>query len=130
MMTMPATRISQGKDSRTREPRVVATAPSEMNTTENPRMNIRELTRTTRRRWLLSCACSSSTPTPEMSETYPGTSGSTQGERNDTSPAKNAAMGRGRLDTTLRFYKLRVRRGPDLKVRAGPENRCAARREA
>jgi hypothetical protein len=38
---------------------------------------------------------SSSTPTPEISDTYPGTSGSTQGERNETTPAINAAIGVG-----------------------------------
>jgi hypothetical protein len=50
----------------------------------------------------INCACddpfNSSTPTPEINETYPGTSGNTQGERNDSSPATNAAIGSGRLD--------------------------------
>src|SRR5437899_10667720 len=45
-----------------------------------------------------SCDLSSSTPAPEISETYPGTSGSTQGERNDTNPATKAAIGSGRVD--------------------------------
>ncbi len=38
-----------------------------------------------------------SAPTPEISDTYPGTSGSTQGERNESKPARNAAMGNGRF---------------------------------
>ena len=48
----------------------------------------------------ISWACgdlSSSTPAPEIRDTYPGTSGSTQGERNEIKPAKKAAMGSGRL---------------------------------
>ena len=49
---------------------------------------------------------SSSTPAPEISETYPGTSGSTQGERNEIRPAKKAASGNGRLviGSILGFY--------------------------
>src|SRR5207244_2793130 len=45
-----------------------------------------------------SCDLSSSTPAPEISDTYPGTSGSTQGERNDTNPATKAAIGSGSVD--------------------------------
>src|SRR5713226_8851544 len=68
-----------------------------MNTTLKPRMKPMEFSITLPRRrdsWVFS----SSTPAPEISETYPGTSGRTQGERNETSPARNAAMGRGRVD--------------------------------
>jgi hypothetical protein len=36
-------------------------------------------------------------PVPEISETYPGTSGRTQGERNERIPAINAAIGKGKL---------------------------------
>ena len=43
---------------------------------------------------------SSSTPAPEISDTYPGTSGSTQGERKEIKPAMNAAMGSGRPVTS------------------------------
>jgi hypothetical protein len=68
-----------------------------MKTTLKPRMNPIEFTMMRR----MSCDCgdfSSSTPAPEMRETYPGTNGSTQGERNEINPARNAAMGSGRLD--------------------------------
>src|ERR1700680_1612050 len=74
-----------------------------MNTTLKPRMNAMEFSMTLRSRWD-SCVLSCSTPTPEISETYPGTSGSTHGERNDTSPARKAAMGRGRVFITESFY--------------------------
>src|SRR5277367_7155122 len=66
-------------------------------------MNATEFNMTLRSSWD-SCVLSCSTPTPEISDTYPGTSGSTQGERNDTRPARNAAMGRGRLVITELFY--------------------------
>src|ERR1700728_4916872 len=61
-----------------------------------PRMNPIEFTITRRIR----CACgafSSSRPAPEIRERYPGTRGSTHGERNEMSPAKKAASGSGRL---------------------------------
>jgi hypothetical protein len=35
------------------------------------------------------------------SDTYPGTKGNTQGDRNETSPAKKAAIGTGRVDTCV-----------------------------
>src|SRR6476659_3566613 len=44
------------------------------------------------------CCLISSTPTPEIIETYPGTRGKTHGDRNDSSPATNAASGSGRID--------------------------------
>src|SRR5579863_6898843 len=74
-----------------------------MNTTLNPRMNAMEFSMTLRNScdsWVLSC----STPTPEISETYPGTRGSTHGDRKETRPARNAAIGRGRLFITESFY--------------------------
>ena len=45
-----------------------------------------------------------STPTPEIRETYPGTSGSTQGDKNEISPATKTAGrdGNGRFD--IEFY--------------------------
>ena len=43
-------------------------------------------------------------PAPEIRERYPGTSGSTQGERNEMSPAKKAAIGSGRLDMRPLLY--------------------------
>jgi hypothetical protein len=38
---------------------------------------------------------------PEISETYPGTSGSTHGDRNDSSPAIKAASGKGVADIVI-----------------------------
>src|SRR5580704_14974480 len=58
--------------------------------TVKPRMKPMEFTITC----LMSRACgalSSSRPTPEIRERYPGTSGSTQGDRNEIRPAKKAA---------------------------------------
>src|SRR5512146_2922755 len=63
-----------------------------MNTMLKPRTNISELRITLGIRPLPPVR-SSSTPTPEISDTYPGTRGNTQGDRNETSPATNAAMG-------------------------------------
>src|SRR5438270_2371998 len=57
-----------------------------------PKMNISELSITFRIN-PRSPAFSSSIPAPEISDTYPGTSGNTQGDRNDTSPATKAAIG-------------------------------------
>ncbi len=67
-----------------------------MNTTLNPKTKVRECSMTVRsmRR---SADCSSSTLVPEINDTYPGTSGSTHGDRNDKTPARNAARGRGKL---------------------------------
>src|SRR5215472_17203615 len=71
-------------------------------------MNMSECTRTVRSN-LRSWDSSSSTLAPEMSETYPGTSGKTHCERNETTPARNAAMGKGSDDIWLflRFLDLR-----------------------
>src|SRR5206468_11372290 len=68
-----------------------------MKTTLNPSMKPTEFSMTLRSS-CASCDLSSSTPAPEISDTYPGTSGSTQGERNDTHPAPKAASGSGRVD--------------------------------
>jgi len=75
----------------------VEIAPNVIKTTLKPAMNPTEFVITRR----ISRPCddfNSSTPAPEINETYPGTSGSTQGERKEISPAKNAAIGSGRLD--------------------------------
>src|SRR5438876_6596612 len=68
-----------------------------MKTTLNPSMKPTEFSMTLRSS-CASCDLSSSTPAPEISDTYPGTSGSTQGERNDTNPATKAAIGSGSVD--------------------------------
>jgi len=44
-----------------------------------------------------------------MSEMYPGTSGSTHGERNEASPATKAASANGRLCIVAQFYKTGLR---------------------
>src|SRR5712692_10350737 len=67
-----------------------------MNTMLKPRMKPMEFSITLRNNWD-SCDFSSSTPTPEISDTYPGTSGNTQGDRNETRPARKAAIGSGRF---------------------------------
>src|SRR5581483_2075590 len=97
MMTTPATIDKLCLYCAASCPISVEIAPRVTNTTLNPRMNPMELTMTRR----ISCDCgdfSSSTPTPEIRETYPGTRGSTQGERNEIRPATKAAIGSGRLD--------------------------------
>jgi hypothetical protein len=82
----------------------VEMAPRVINTTLKPRINPTEFVMT--RRMRRPCDdLSSSTPAPEISETYPGTNGNTQGERNEISPAKNAAIGSGRLDMRLLLYR-------------------------
>src|SRR5215467_2506009 len=45
-----------------------------------------------------SCDSNSSALAPEISDTYPGTKGKTQGDRNEIKPAKNAAIGKGSDD--------------------------------
>src|SRR3569833_2006075 len=75
---------------------LVATAPSPMNTRLNPAMNISELNITRRSRGA-SASCNVSIPVPEISETYPGTSGKTHGDRKERIPATNAAKGKGKL---------------------------------
>ena len=75
-------------------PTVLAAAPSAKKTMEKPRMNISEFNITERIR-RESCSLSSSTLAPEMSDIYPGTSGRTQGERNEINPPRNAAIGKG-----------------------------------
>src|SRR5208283_2159689 len=96
MMTAPA--ILESKDlylART-WPTSVEIAPRVMKTMLNPMMKAAELNMTLRKSspsFIFSC----STPTPEMRETYPGTSGSTQGDRNEIRPATKAASGNGKL---------------------------------
>src|SRR5215470_735633 len=65
-----------------------------MNTRLNPTMNIREFSITVRST-LSSRVFRFSILAPEISDTYPGTSGSTHGERKDNKPATKAAIGRG-----------------------------------
>src|SRR5438445_6072666 len=97
MMTTPAICANRDLYLASNWPTSVEIAPRVMKTTLNPRMNPTEFSMTLRSS-CASCDLSSSTPAPEISETYPGTSGSTQGERNETNPATKAAIGSGRVD--------------------------------
>src|SRR5438552_1770996 len=97
MMITPAILLSTARCCRVACPIELATAPNTMNTRLNPRMNITEFS-ITERISLPSCWRSSSTPAPEISDTYPGTSGSTHGDRNEINPATNAAIGKGNDD--------------------------------
>src|SRR5579864_1938104 len=91
-ITTPAIRLRTAICCRTNCPTVLATAPKARNTRLNPMMNRTEFSRTDRIS-LLSCCFNCSMPAPDMSEMYPGTKGNTHGERNETSPAVNAAIG-------------------------------------
>ena len=95
-MTTPATRAKVDLYCEANWPTSVESAPKVMNTMLNPMMKAIEFSMTFRST-CVSWTFSSSTPTPEISDTYPGTSGNTQGERNETRPATNAANGSGRL---------------------------------
>src|SRR5271157_551157 len=81
-------------------------------------MNPMEFTMTRRISWPWG-DFSSSTPTPEIRETYPGTSGSTHGDKNEISPATKAARGSGRLDigSYCTCWRLLVQRLPLHKTR-------------
>src|SRR5882672_7539397 len=101
MITAPAIRASSDLYCANSCPTSVEIAPSVMNTILKPRMNAAEFSITLRK----NCPCSvlsSSTPTPEIKETYPGTRGSTHGERNEINPATKAASGSGKVD--IKFY--------------------------
>src|SRR5438552_6967793 len=104
MMITPAILLSSARCCRVACPIELATAPNTMNTRLNPRMNITEFS-ITERISLPSCWRSSSTPAPEISDTYPGTSSSTHGDRNEINPATNAAMGKGNDDIRC-FYSI------------------------
>src|SRR6266700_2325113 len=97
MIRTPATLASTALYCAASCPTSVEIAPSVTNTMLNPAIKANEFS-ITFRRTDASCTFNSSTPTPEISDTYPGTSGNTQGERKDTRPAKKAAIGRGKFD--------------------------------
>src|SRR5215831_10966619 len=98
--TAPATHSRYFLYSLTAWPIPVAAAPSITNTSVKPRINMSECNSTVFNS-LRSLFCSSSTLAPEIRETYPGTSGSTHGDRNETIPARNAVMGKGNEDIGL-----------------------------
>src|SRR6266496_1167867 len=90
MITAPATLASSDLYCARNWPTSVEIAPSVMKTMLKPMMNAAEFSITFRNK----CASwdfNSSTPTPEINETYPGTRGSTQGERKEINPATNTA---------------------------------------
>src|SRR5260221_5616684 len=96
MMTTPAIRASNDLYCARNWPTSVEIAPRVMNTMLKPMINAAELSITLRKS-SPSFSFSCSTPTPEIRETYPGTSGSTQGDRKEISPATKAASGNGKL---------------------------------
>src|SRR5438270_126402 len=100
MTTAPATHSRYFLYSRIIWPMLVAAAPSITNTRVKPRMNMSECNSTVFNN-LRSLVCSSSTLAPEISETYPGTSGNTHGDKNETIPATNAVIGKGNEDIGL-----------------------------
>src|SRR5271169_4736655 len=102
MMTPPATRASNDLYCDSTCPSSVEIAPRVMNTRLKPMMKATEFSITLRKSspsFIFNC----STPTPEIRDTYPGTSGSTQGDRNEISPAAKTAGsdGNGKLDIVL-----------------------------
>src|SRR5882757_4204737 len=100
MITAPATQVRYFLYSLISCPTLVAAAPSITKTRVKPRINISECNSTVFNS-LRSLVWSSSTLAPEINETYPGTSGSTHGDRNDTIPARNAVIGKGNEDIGL-----------------------------
>src|ERR1700687_5820713 len=96
MMTAPAILASSDLYCASTWPTSVEIAPSVMKTMLKPMMKAAELSITLRKSspsFIFNC----STPAPEIRETYPGTSGSTQGDKNEISPATKAASGNGKL---------------------------------
>src|SRR5438270_271909 len=100
MITAPATQVRYFLYSLTSCPTLVAAAPSITNTRVKPRTNMSECSSTVFNS-LRSLFWSSSTLAPEINETYPGTSGNTHGDKNETIPARNAVIGKGNEDIGL-----------------------------
>src|ERR1700675_3904451 len=101
MMTTPAIRASSDLYCARTCPTSVEIAPSVMKTMLKPMMNAAELSITLRKSspsFIFNC----STPTPEIRDTYPGTSGSTQGDKNEINPATKTASRDGKL--VISFY--------------------------
>src|ERR1700681_894397 len=74
---------------RRNDPTALADAPKEIKTAENPATKASEDPKSPERgnSPLRNC----SMPIPDNMEMYPGTSGKTQGDKNETSPARNAS---------------------------------------
>jgi hypothetical protein len=80
-------------------PTALAEAPKPMNTIENPAMKATADAIRLPRGFSPRCNCS--TPMPESIEMYPGTSGSTHGDKNEISPATSAAKIETRIARTF-----------------------------
>src|SRR2546422_10686651 len=91
-------------------PAALNEAPSATNTTEKPRTNATECNSTRRRAAGPRSAVRSATDIPVMNEMYEGKRGSTQGERNEKSPALK--------DTATRSEERRV--GKECRSRWSP----------
>jgi hypothetical protein len=95
MIIKPATFVRMDIFEEKKVPIQVAEAPKRIKTMENPPIKKRAFNKTIRLSLPMRPASpvlvlTSSTDTPDMKEIYPGTSGSTQGDRNEIRPAANA----------------------------------------
>jgi hypothetical protein len=93
------------------DPIHVAVAPNSINTMEKPVIKKIELNKIIRLSLLNQDVFSVLSPssvnvTPDMNETYPGTNGRTQGDRNEINPAANAIYN----EISGMFYKLHSER--------------------
>src|ERR1700722_17875152 len=94
---------------RRNDPTALADAPKEINTAENPATKASEDPKSPERgnSPLRSC----SMPIPDNIEMYPGTSGKTQGDKNETRPARNAPASETSL-IRQRSFEVRSSRTP------------------
>jgi hypothetical protein len=90
MMMIPATTLKIVRREARNAPTSVADAPRAINTTEKPITKATAFRMTRAISAPSPLARNSSIEAPESIETYPGTKGSTQGERNETTPATRA----------------------------------------
>src|SRR6185369_4146592 len=102
MMTSPPTILTIGLLV-IAEPTNPAVVPRNRKMIDRPALNASELMITARR--LAVPSFRPSTLTPEMSEMYPGTSGNTHGERNESMPATNE-IAILTIETPIKLYYL------------------------
>src|SRR5580658_5787237 len=112
--TTPATMLKTMRCVIRNFPTHVAEAPRITKTTVKPTINASEFRSTRAINCPLASFFNSSIDAPESIETYPGTSGNTQGERNETMPARKAM---GILNSCDDIYC----RAPQLVRRNRPE---------
>src|SRR5713226_2745754 len=115
MTMIPATTLKMVRLASKKFPTAVADAPSAIKTTENPAANASELRKMRPMSSVPGPDFISSTEAPESIDMYPGTSGRTQGERNETTPARGcgfvpfalrpAARPRIHIDALRRFCR-------------------------